>query len=118
MGEPVVLYRKREDGQAVAVGGRCPHRYFPLGESPRVGDSIQCGYHSITFGPDGVCTRVPSQQTVPGVNKIPSYPLVERGLWAFIWMGDPDKADESLIPDMEAIGCQSWCSARCSVGCS
>lgn len=103
VGEPVVLYRK-EDGTAVAVGGRCPHRYYPLGESPRVGDSIQCGYHGITFGPDGKCTRVPSQDTVPGVYKIPSYPLVERGLWAFIWMGDPDKADESLIPSGEDIG--------------
>lgn len=103
LGEPVVLYRK-EDGTAVAVGGRCPHRYYPLGESPRIGDSIQCGYHGITFGPDGKCTRVPSQDTVPGVYKIPSYPLVERGLWAFIWMGDPDKADESLIPTLEEIG--------------
>ena len=103
VGEPVVLYRK-EDGTAVAVGGRCPHRYYPLGESPRVGDSIQCGYHGITFGPDGKCTRVPSQDTVPGVYTIPSYPLVERGLWAFIWMGDPDQADESLIPGGEDIG--------------
>jgi phenylpropionate dioxygenase-like ring-hydroxylating dioxygenase large terminal subunit len=103
VGEPVVLYRKA-DGTAVAVGGRCPHRYYPLGESPRVGDSIQCGYHGITFGPDGRCTRVPSQETVPGVYRIPSYPLVERGLWAFIWMGDADKADPALIPDDAAMG--------------
>lgn len=103
VGEPVVLYRKA-DGEAVAVGGRCPHRYYPLGESPRVGDAIQCGYHGITFGPDGRCTRVPSQSNVPGVYRIPSYPLVERGLWAFIWMGDPDKADESLIPSDAEMG--------------
>jgi phenylpropionate dioxygenase-like ring-hydroxylating dioxygenase large terminal subunit len=103
LGEPVVLYRK-QDGEAVAVGGRCPHRYYPLGESRRVGDSIQCGYHGITFGPDGICTRVPSQQAVPGVYKIPSYPLVERGLWAFIWMGDANSADQSLLPDLEDIG--------------
>lgn len=102
LGEPVVLYRK-EDGTAVAVGGRCPHRYYPLGESLRVGDAIQCGYHGITFGPDGRCTRVPSQATVPGVYKIPAYPLVERGLWAFIWMGDPDSADEALIPTEQDI---------------
>lgn len=103
VGEPVVLYRKK-DGQAVAVGGRCPHRYYPLGESTRVGDAIQCGYHGITFGPDGKCIRVPSQEAVPGIYRIPAYPLVERGLWAFIWIGDAGKADESLIPDMEAIG--------------
>ncbi len=103
LGEPVVLYRKK-DGTAVAVGGRCPHRYYPLGESTRLGDSIQCGYHGITFGPDGRCTRVPSQEKVPSVYNIPSYPLIERGLWAFIWMGDPELADESLIPSGEQIG--------------
>lgn len=35
---------------------------------------------------------------------IRAYPLVERGLWAFIWPGDPDKADESLLPTEEEIG--------------
>jgi phenylpropionate dioxygenase-like ring-hydroxylating dioxygenase large terminal subunit len=103
LNEPVVMYRKA-NGKAVAVAGRCPHRHFPLGESRRVGDSIQCGYHGITFGADGKCTFVPSQQTVPGVYSIKSYPLVERGLWAWMWPGDPDKADETLIPTLDEIG--------------
>lgn len=103
LNQPVVLYRKA-DGTAVAVEGRCPHRHFPLGDSKRVGDAIQCGYHGITFGADGKCTFVPSQTTVPGVLSIRSYPLVERGLWAWIWPGDPAKADESLIPTLEEIG--------------
>jgi vanillate O-demethylase monooxygenase subunit len=47
---------------------------------------------------------VPSQSSVPSVYRIPAYPLVERGLWAFIWPGDPDKADESLLPSEEDIG--------------
>jgi len=103
LNQPVVLYRKA-DGTAVAVEGRCPHRNFPLGESKRVGDGIQCGYHGITFGADGKCTFVPSQKAVPGVLSIKAYPLVERGMWAWIWPGDPDKADESRIPTMEEIG--------------
>jgi phenylpropionate dioxygenase-like ring-hydroxylating dioxygenase large terminal subunit len=103
LNHPVVLYRKA-DGTAVAVEGRCPHRHFPLGQSKRVGDAIQCGYHGITFGADGKCTFVPSQQGVPGVYAIKAYPLVERGLWAWIWPGDPDKAGEALIPDMTDIG--------------
>lgn len=103
LGEPVVLYRK-QDGEAVAVGGRCPHRFYPLGESTRIGDTIQCGYHGFTFGPDGRCTRLPSQQVVPSVFRIPAYPLVERGLWAFIWPGDPELADESLLPSEEDMG--------------
>jgi phenylpropionate dioxygenase-like ring-hydroxylating dioxygenase large terminal subunit len=103
LNHPVVLYRKA-DGTAVAVEGRCPHRHFPLGESKRVGDAIQCGYHGITFGADGKCTFVPSQPAIPGVYAIKSYPLVERGLWAFIWPGDPDLADKALIPDLDEIG--------------
>ena len=47
---------------------------------------------------------MPSQQSVPGVYSIRSYPLIERGLWAWIWPGDPEKADPALIPDMDEIG--------------
>ncbi|MBT0670721.1 Rieske 2Fe-2S domain-containing protein [Novosphingobium profundi] len=102
LNQPVVLYRKH-DGEAVAVSGRCPHRHFPLGKSRRVGDAIECGYHGITFDARGKCTFVPSQTSIPGVYSIPAFPLVERGLWAWIWMGDPDKADEALIPTLEEI---------------
>ena len=52
LNQPVVLYRK-QNGTAVAVGGRCPHRHFPLGKSCLKGDAIQCGYHGITFDADG-----------------------------------------------------------------
>jgi len=103
LNQPVVLYRK-QDGTAVAVGGRCPHRHFPLGESCLKGDSIECGYHGIAFGPDGQCTKVPSQTHVPRSYRIPTYPLVEHGIWMFIWMGDPDRADPALLPDLEEIG--------------
>lgn len=103
LNQPVVLYRK-QDGTAVAVGGRCPHRHYPLGQSCLKGDMIECGYHGITFGPDGQCTKVPSQAHVPRSYRIPTYPLVEHGLWMFIWMGDPDAADPALLPDLAEIG--------------
>lgn len=105
LNQPVVLYRK-EDGTAVAVGGRCPHRHYPLGESCLKGDAIECGYHGIAFGPDGQCTKVPSQTHVPRSYHIPSYPLVEHGPWMFIWMGDADLADPALLPDLREIGAQ------------
>lgn len=102
LNQPVVLYRK-EDGTAVAVSGRCPHRHFPLGKSLRVGDAIRCGYHGITFDAGGKCTFVPSQTSIPNVYSIPAYPLIKRGLWAWIWLGDADKADETLIPTLAEI---------------
>lgn len=103
LNEPVVLYRKH-DGVAVAVGGRCPHRHFPLGASRREGDAIVCGYHGITFGSDGRCIRIPSQDHVPQSYRIPAYPLIEHGVWLFIWMGDPGRADPALLPALDAIG--------------
>ena len=106
LNEPVVMFRKA-DGSAVALQGRCPHRHFPLGESRRIGDTIQCGYHGMTFGADGRCTFIPSQVKVPEVYSIRAYPLVERGLWAWIWPGDPAQADESLLPTLEEIGYSS-----------
>ena len=103
LNEPVVFFRK-EDGEAVALSGRCPHRHFPLGKSCLKGDTIQCAYHGITFGADGDCVRIPSQKVVPGVYRIKKYPLVERGMWLWIWPGDPALADESLLPDLKDAG--------------
>ena len=53
LGEPVLLYR-REDGTAVALEDRCCHRNVPLSLGRITGDAVRCGYHGMTFGPDGV----------------------------------------------------------------
>ena len=45
---PVLLYRT-EDGRAVAVENRCPHRAAPLSLGCLKGDNVQCGYHGFTF---------------------------------------------------------------------
>lgn len=103
LNEPIAFYRT-EDGRAVALEGRCPHRHFPLGKSRLVGDNIECMYHGITFSPKGDCVRIPSQGMVPASCKVKAYPLVERWQWLWIWMGDPALADESLIPDHHEIG--------------
>jgi len=101
LNEPVVMYRT-EAGDPVALDGRCPHRHFPLGKSCLKGDTIQCLYHGITFGPDGQCVRVPSQQHTPKSYRVKRYPVAEHGLWLFIWPGDPEKADPALLPDLDA----------------
>lgn len=103
LNEPVALFRK-EDGTAVALAGRCPHRHFPLGKSRVVGDDIECGYHGMKFGPDGRCVSIPTQTVIPAACHIKSYPLVEKWKWMWIWMGDPALADASQIPDHAEIG--------------
>lgn len=100
LNQPVVMYRT-ESGEPVALDGRCPHRHFPLGKSCLKGDEIQCGYHGIRFGSDGQCTNIPSQEHTPQRYRVRKYPVVEHGMWLFIWPGDPDKADPGLLPDLE-----------------
>lgn len=101
--EPVALYRKH-DGGVVALEGRCPHRHFPLGRSRVEGDRIICGYHGLAFGPDGRCVDIPSQPTIPYVCRVKSYPVKEIWDWIWIWPGDPELADEALIPDHFELG--------------
>lgn len=102
LGEPVVLYRNTQ-GSAVALHGRCPHRNFPLARGSIQGDALQCGYHGFTFGEDGRCVRIPSQDDIPSACRVAAYPLVEQWRWLWIWMGDPALADPAKIPDHDEI---------------
>lgn len=100
---PVVFYRNSA-GAVVALGGRCPHRGFPLAKGRVCGDTIECGYHGIQFDATGKCTHVPTQDRIPERMKVPSYPVHEVWDWIWIWMGDPALADVSIIPDHDALG--------------
>ncbi len=104
--KPVVMYRK-SDGTPVALDDRCPHRWAPLSEGKVINDQIVCPYHGMEFGDDGVCTKVPTQDTVPPSAKVQSYPLKESGLFVWIWMGDPDKIDHDPV-DMSYTTDPNW----------
>jgi phenylpropionate dioxygenase-like ring-hydroxylating dioxygenase large terminal subunit len=98
LSEPVLMYRK-SDGTAVAIGDTCPHRFAPLHLGRHMGDVVQCGYHGLEFGADGLCSRNPHGNGVKPENAaVAKYPLVERHGMMWIWMGD-EPADASLIPD-------------------
>jgi vanillate O-demethylase monooxygenase subunit len=103
LGTGVLLYRTT-DGTVVALRNRCPHRSFPLSRGVLEGDNVVCGYHGLTFGPDGACVRIPSQDTIPKGVRAHGFPVVERPPLVWIWMGDPDQADPTSIPD------HSWLS--------
>ena len=102
LNEPVVLYRKA-DGTPVALSGLCPHRFFPLGKSKLQDDRIICGYHGFEFDAHGACTNIPGQDNIPATCKLRNYPVVEHGMWIWVWPGDADKADKSLLPDLVGI---------------
>lgn len=96
LGEPVALYRT-ESGAPAALLDRCPHRLLPLSMGERQGDAIQCGYHGMTFGPDGRCIRIPGQTRIPEQARARSYPVAEHMGMVWIWMGEPARADRSLL---------------------
>lgn len=102
LNEPVVLYRK-QNGEPVALSGLCPHRFYPLGKSQLKDDIITCNYHGFAFDAAGVCTNIPGQDNIPSTCKLRSYPVVEHGMWIWVWAGDVDKADKSLLPDLVEI---------------
>lgn len=102
LGKPVALYRK-QDGTPVAMYGLCPHRYFPLAKGRVRGDALVCGYHGFVFDSDGKCVEVPSQGTGTGFCQ-PTYPIEERGPICWIWMGDLDACNPTLIPPYADFG--------------
>ncbi len=74
------------------------HRRFPLSESHRDGDRIVCGYHGFTYDRAGSCVAVPGQKRIPRTARVPSYPVVEQDSFVWVWIGERERADESLIP--------------------
>jgi len=96
-GEPIVFYRTAS-GEPVALADRCVHRRFPLSLSQRVGDRIVCGYHGFTYDTSGTCVFVPGQQRIPRTARVASYPVVEVDSFVWVWIGDPERADEDLVP--------------------
>ena len=108
LGENVVLFRD-EDGKVAMLEDRCCHRHAPLSVGKLIGGGrVQCGYHGLEFDRTGRCVRVPSQTMVPPGAQVRSYPIIERYRWVWAWMGEPAKADASLIPDMHWHDDPAW----------
>ena len=107
LGDPVLLFR-RTDGTVAALEDRCPHRLLPLSKGKRIGDTVQCGYHGLTFGADGKCTRVPGQDKIPASAYVDAYPTFERHGIVWIWMGDAHRANTDDIFDMPQFTDPKW----------
>ena len=103
MGEPIVLYRKADDGVA-AIEDRCAHRFAPLSMGKIVnGDRIQCPYHGLEYDGTGACVRNPhGTKKIPPRARVKSYPVVEKHKAIWIWMGD-GPADVGKVPDFGVL---------------
>jgi vanillate O-demethylase monooxygenase subunit len=105
--EPVVLYRRR-DGAAVALADRCCHRQAPLSKGWIEGDRVRCGYHGFLYEPTGECIEIPARDRIPPGAHVASYPLCEREDWIWIWIGEPARAETSLVPTYYADRPGRW----------
>ena len=100
--EPIALYRV-PDGMSVALEDRCPHRFAPLSRGKVNGANLQCAYHGLEFSSDGACARNPwGDGSIPGAARVRTYPVVERDMVIWVWMGDPLLAQEKDVLDLSA----------------
>lgn len=103
LGTHVVLFRN-EHG-VTALHDRCAHRSFPLSGGYLENGHLVCRYHGFEYDHTGLCVHVPSQaDRCPKNIRVHSYPVVEQSPHVWIWMGDPDKADTSLLPRYDWMG--------------
>lgn len=104
--KPILLWRDPE-GVAHALDDRCPHRLVPLSAGNFNGSVVQCRYHGMRFDTSGRCVHNPAG-AIPAAARVRAYPLVERYGFLWIWMGDAQKVDASLIPPLFTQDAESW----------
>jgi vanillate O-demethylase monooxygenase subunit len=109
--EPLVLYR-RLDSAPVALEDRCAHRSAPLSMGALDGDTLRCGYHGLCYDTQGKCVSIPGQAYVPGRARVRAYPAVEKHRLVWVWMGDPERADLALVPDIHWLDDPGWVAAE------
>jgi vanillate monooxygenase len=104
--EPIVLFRG-DEGRVAAVEDFCPHRGAPLSLGFVRDGKLVCGYHGLEMGCDGKCAGMPGQR-VRGFPSIRAYPVEERHGFVWLWPGDPEQADPSLIPELHWANNPDW----------
>ena len=97
--EQLLMFRD-EEGLPRVLLDRCPHRLAPLSMGRLCENSrqIECGYHGLRFDKLGDCVANP-HGPLPKTARVRSYATLERHGVIWIWMGDPERADPSAIPD-------------------
>jgi phenylpropionate dioxygenase-like ring-hydroxylating dioxygenase large terminal subunit len=111
LGKTLLMYRTL-DGAPVFMQNRCAHRSFPLSKGRLEGDTVVCGYHGMTYNPQGACVFMPSLAKAPTHARVRSYPVVEQGPLIWIWMGDAALADPALIPATPWLSDASWATVH------
>ena len=105
LGEEIILFRN-PDKTITALEDRCCHRNVNLSLGYLDKERIVCGYHGWQYDKTGSCVQIPSQlpgDKIPPTAKIKTYPVRDFNKWVWIFIGDPEKANEvkpTNIPEM------------------
>lgn len=99
--EPVLVFRN-DAATLSAILDRCPHRFAPISTGKVEGSHVRCGYHGLAFDGSGHCVANPHGPVTSSM-QVASFPVIERHDAIWVWMGDADKADASLIADLSFI---------------
>ena len=105
---PLVFYKGKENNY-IALDDRCCHRAAPLSIGRVEGNCIRCMYHGMLYDESGKVVEIPGQDNISKNLKVRSYPVVAKGEMLWIWMGDPELANEDDIYDFPPLSDkQNW----------
>lgn len=107
LGRKICLFRT-EAGEIIGLEDACPHRKLPLSSGRLKGDTVECGYHGLTFDCAGRCVWAPGQGRIPSNARVHAYPVHEKYGMVWVWMGNPALADPTEIFDIPNFDDPSW----------
>ncbi|MCV2894283.1 aromatic ring-hydroxylating dioxygenase subunit alpha [Lentibacter sp. XHP0401] len=107
LGEKICIFRN-ESGEVIALEDACPHRKLPLSQGRRKGDTVECGYHGLTFDCAGKCVWAPGTGRIPSNANVHAYPVHEKYGLVWIWMGNAAIADPTEIFEIENYDSPDW----------
>lgn len=111
---------RQTDGALSTLEDCCPHGLLPLSMGYLKDDPVLCKYHGLEFGAGGACKYMPGQPGVHWEAKIRAYPVAERDRFVWVWIGNPELADESKTPELTWHSDPDWvsegssCHAKCN----
>jgi phenylpropionate dioxygenase-like ring-hydroxylating dioxygenase large terminal subunit len=100
LGQGLVFLRD-PNGRPFALRDRCPHRFAQLSMGQLGADRVRCAYHGLEFGFDGQCAHNPhGDGKIPSGLAVTNFLVEERHGFLWVWMGDHNRLNSALIPDL------------------
>ena len=99
--EKMAFFRATDD-QVAAVEDYCPHRGAPMSLGRVCQGQLRCGYHGLLMNGQGQVVDMPGQR-VRGFPSVKSYPVRLRYGFVWVWPGDPNQADDALLPQFDFL---------------